>query len=158
MFLALEARRKSLTLARWKNPPITACPPEHWSGKRHHAGHWGINAVIGHMEVDDALAGAEHGPAGPAAVGRGQVHFHLHLHGIALQPLAHAAQPIVHVDAELVRKLDTLKQQCEVSDGSTLATDGRDVVPVKEGTGLNQALLSQCSLVTLRDNADHYFK
>ena len=36
---------------------------------------------------------------------------------------------------------------------STMAAAGRDVVTVGAAAGLNQALVSQCSLVTLRDRA-----
>ena len=36
-----------------------------------------------------------------------------------------------------------------VSDGSTMAPTGRDVVPAEEEAGLTQALVFQCSLVTL---------
>ena len=35
-----------------------------------------------------------------------------------------------------VRKSDTLKRRYAVSDGSTMAADGRDVVPVEEEAGL----------------------
>ena len=34
----------------------------------------------------------------------------------------------------------------------TMAAAGRDVIPVDETAGLNQALVLQCSLVTLRDS------
>ena len=48
----------------------------------------------------------------------------------------------------LVRKLDTLKRDA-VADGFTMAAEGRDVITVDAAAGLNQALVSQCSLVTL---------
>ena len=38
------------------------------------------------------------------------------------------------------------------SAGSTMFTDGRDVVTVTAAAGLNQALVSQCLLVTLKDS------
>ena len=37
-----------------------------------------------------------------------------------------------------------------VSDGSTMAPTGRDVVPAEEEAGLTQALVFQYSLVTLK--------
>ena len=38
-----------------------------------------------------------------------------------------------------------------VSEGSTMAAAGKDVVPAEEADGLNQALVFQCLLVTLKD-------
>ena len=44
------------------------------------------------------------------------------------------------------------KRETGVSAGSTRFTDGRGVVSVTAAAGLNQALVSQYSLVTLRDS------
>ena len=40
-----------------------------------------------------------------------------------------------------------------VFDGSTIAAAGRDFITVDAAAGLNQALVSQCSLVILRDKS-----
>ena len=46
---------------------------------------------------------------------------------------------------------DALKQRGPVSEGTAMATAEQNVVTVTEATGVNQALVLQCSLVTLKD-------
>ena len=53
----------------------------------------------------------------------------------------------------LVRKLDTLKRDMQFQMVFTMADEGKEVVLAEAAAGLNQALVSQCSLVTLRDTS-----